>query len=154
MGGWVQCWYILSKILADFAVFDWWRYRKALCDVTFHQIEGNGRKFRHIQKSLAIMPPVKFSNSVPVLRDRFTLYNRVKLTCPEGSGRLPDWTGADQVVPSTDTDTFTLCKTGQSYGFRLLALMTLAFISATVSLLQMFLTTQGAFNQTPSFCYP
>ena len=33
---------------------------KALCDVKFSQIEGNGRKFRHIE----IASSVKFSNSV------------------------------------------------------------------------------------------
>ena len=45
--------YAVRKVLAYFA----------LCDVQFGQIEGNGRKFRHI-KSLAIAPSVKISNSV------------------------------------------------------------------------------------------
>ena len=35
------------KILALFAVFDWWRYCKPLCDKTFSQIERNGWKFSH-----------------------------------------------------------------------------------------------------------
>ena len=39
--------YTVRKVLADLAVFDWWRYCKALCDVKFLQIEGNGRKFSH-----------------------------------------------------------------------------------------------------------
>ena len=33
------------KVLADFAECDFGRYCKALCDVKFCQIEGNGRKF-------------------------------------------------------------------------------------------------------------
>ena len=34
----------VRKVLADFAVCDWWRYCRAL-----RLIEENGRKFRHIQ---------------------------------------------------------------------------------------------------------
>ena len=37
-------------------VRNWWHYCKALCDVKFRQMEGNGRKFRHIY--------VELSNSV------------------------------------------------------------------------------------------
>ena len=37
------------KSFGDFAIFDWWRYCKAICDVKFRQIEGNGWKFRHIE---------------------------------------------------------------------------------------------------------
>ena len=37
------------KVLADLGVFDWWHYCKALWDVKFRQIEGNGPKLRHIQ---------------------------------------------------------------------------------------------------------
>ena len=40
--------YTVRKDLADFAVRDWWRYCKALCDVKFRKIEGSGRKFSHI----------------------------------------------------------------------------------------------------------
>ena len=40
---------------ADCAVCDWWRYCKALCDVKFSQMEGNGRKFRHIQLSNSVI---------------------------------------------------------------------------------------------------
>ena len=35
--------YTVRKFLADFTVCDWWRFCKALCDVKFRQIEGNGR---------------------------------------------------------------------------------------------------------------
>ena len=34
----------VRKDLADSPVCDVCRYYKALCDVTFHEIEGNGRK--------------------------------------------------------------------------------------------------------------
>ena len=37
--------YTVRKVLADFAVCDWWHYCKALCDIKFSPIEGNGRKF-------------------------------------------------------------------------------------------------------------
>ena len=53
----VQC----LIILADFGVFDWWRYCKALCDERFRQIEGKGRKFSHIELSSSV---IKFSNRV------------------------------------------------------------------------------------------
>ena len=43
--------YTVRKGSADLAVCDWWRYCIALCDVKFSQIEGNGRKFRHIELS-------------------------------------------------------------------------------------------------------
>ena len=36
------------KVWADFAVWDWWRYCKAR---KLSQIEGNGRKFSHIEQS-------------------------------------------------------------------------------------------------------
>ena len=52
----------VRKVFADFAVFDWGRYCKTLCDVKFRQIEGNGRKFCHIELSNS----VKFSNSARV----------------------------------------------------------------------------------------
>ena len=49
--------YTVSNVLADFAV--------AQCDVRFCQIEGNGRKFRHILVDLSFTATlVKFSNSV------------------------------------------------------------------------------------------
>ena len=38
---------LLERSWADFAVFDFWRYCKSLCDVKFRQMEGNGRTFRH-----------------------------------------------------------------------------------------------------------
>ena len=41
----------IRTVLADFALCDWWRYYKALCDVKFRQIEGNGRQFSHIELS-------------------------------------------------------------------------------------------------------
>ena len=37
--------YTNRKVLADFDACDWWRYCKALCDLKFSRIEGNGRKF-------------------------------------------------------------------------------------------------------------
>ena len=40
----------VRKVLADFAVCDC--YCKALCDVKFRQLEGNGRTFRHIELSV------------------------------------------------------------------------------------------------------
>ena len=43
--------YTVSKVLADFAVCDWWRYCKALYDVKFRQIEGIVWKFLHIELS-------------------------------------------------------------------------------------------------------
>ena len=43
------------KVLADFAICDWWRYCKALCDVNFSQIEENGRTFFHIELSNRII---------------------------------------------------------------------------------------------------
>ena len=48
--------YTVRKVLADFAVCD------VLCDVKFSHIEGNGRKFSHIQLS-NIVSSVKLSNS-------------------------------------------------------------------------------------------
>ena len=41
----------VRKVLADFAVCDWWRYYKALCDVKFSQMKGNCRKIRHKELS-------------------------------------------------------------------------------------------------------
>ena len=38
-------------VFVEFAVCDWWRHCKALCDGKFRQIEGNGPKFRHIELS-------------------------------------------------------------------------------------------------------
>ena len=46
------------KVLADFAVFDRWRYCKVLYEVNFSQIEGNGRKFRHIERHQLNFLPV------------------------------------------------------------------------------------------------
>ena len=46
---------LLEKILVDFAVYDWWRFCKALCDVKFRQLEGKGRTFRHIEVSNSVM---------------------------------------------------------------------------------------------------
>ena len=45
----------VRKVLADFAVSDWRRNCKALCDVMFRQIEENGRKFRHIELSNSVI---------------------------------------------------------------------------------------------------
>ena len=53
----------VRKVLVDFAVFDWWRYCKVLCDVKFRQIVGYSRKLRHIEPS-HIALSVKLSNSV------------------------------------------------------------------------------------------
>ena len=53
----------VRKVLADFAECDWWHYCKALCDVKFCQIAGNGRKFSHIELS-NIASSVEFSDSV------------------------------------------------------------------------------------------
>ena len=36
-------------------IFEWWRYCKALCDVKLRQIEGNGKKFRHIELSNSVI---------------------------------------------------------------------------------------------------
>ena len=47
--------YTVSKVLADFAVCDWWRCCKALCDVKFSQIEGKGRQFSHIELSNGVI---------------------------------------------------------------------------------------------------
>ena len=44
--------YTVRKVLADFAVCD---YCKALCDEKFSQIEGNGRKFRHLELSNSVI---------------------------------------------------------------------------------------------------
>ena len=55
--------YTVRKVLADFAVCDWRCYiAKVLCDVKFSHIEGNSRKFSHIQLS-NIVSSVKLSNS-------------------------------------------------------------------------------------------
>ena len=47
-------------MLADFAVCDCRRYCKALCDVKFRLIQGNGRTFRQIELIIS-----QFSNSAP-----------------------------------------------------------------------------------------
>ena len=50
--------YTVRKVLADFAVCDWWRYRNALGDVKFSLIEGNGRKFSPIDISNSILKSI------------------------------------------------------------------------------------------------
>ena len=45
----------VRKVLVDFAVFDWWRYCKALCDVRIRQIEENGCTFRYIKLSNSVI---------------------------------------------------------------------------------------------------
>ena len=47
--------YTVRNVLVDFSVCDWWRYCKALCDVKFRKIEGNGRTFRHIKLSNSVI---------------------------------------------------------------------------------------------------
>ena len=47
--------YTLRTVLEDFAICDWWRNCKALCDVKFSQIEGKGRKFSHIEPSNGVI---------------------------------------------------------------------------------------------------
>ena len=54
--------YTVKKGLAD-SLFVTNRFCKALCDVKFSQIEGNGRQFSHIW-SLALTSSVIFSNSL------------------------------------------------------------------------------------------
>ena len=46
---------LLEKFLADFAVCDEWRFCKALYDVKFSKVEGNGRTFRHIELSHSVI---------------------------------------------------------------------------------------------------
>ena len=41
--------YIKSNFWGDFAVSDWWRYCKSVCNVKFRQIEGNSRTFCNIE---------------------------------------------------------------------------------------------------------
>ena len=45
----------VRKVLAEFAVCNWWRYCKAVCDVKFSQIEGNGKKCRRIELSNSVI---------------------------------------------------------------------------------------------------
>ena len=49
----------VKKVLADFVVLyvtdESRHYCKALCDVKFCQIKGNGRKFSHIELSNAVI---------------------------------------------------------------------------------------------------
>ena len=72
--------YTVREVLEDFAVFDWWRFCKALCDVKFRKIEGNGRKFHQIKLS-NISSSFKISNSV----EKVTLY-----TVGKGYGQLTE----------------------------------------------------------------
>ena len=41
--------YTVKQVLVDFAIFNWWRHCKALCEVKFSKIEGMVRKFSHIE---------------------------------------------------------------------------------------------------------
>ena len=50
--------------LVDLAVFDWWRYCKALCDVKFRQIEGNSKKKFVTELSNCVISYTVLSNSV------------------------------------------------------------------------------------------
>ena len=50
----------VRKVMVDFAECDWWRNCRALYDVKFSQIEGNGRNF--VTQSEAIASSVKLSN--------------------------------------------------------------------------------------------
>ena len=52
---------LLEKVFADFALCDVWHYCKALCDVKFRQIKGNGRNFRHIDLNSSVISYCKFS---------------------------------------------------------------------------------------------
>ena len=65
LGTWTA--WTVRKVLADFAVYDWWCYCKALWDVKFNQIEGKGRKYSHIKLSHSVISWI--SNSVE-LRNR------------------------------------------------------------------------------------
>ena len=47
----LYCIYTVSQVLADFAVYDRWHDYEALYGVKVSQIEGNGRKFSHIELS-------------------------------------------------------------------------------------------------------
>ena len=53
--GTVPILYTVRNVLPDFAVYDWRRYYKALCDVKSSQIEGNGRKFSHIELGISVI---------------------------------------------------------------------------------------------------
>ena len=54
----------VRKVLADFPVLDRWRYCKALCEVKFRQIEGNGLKVRQIEGNGLKVRQIELSNSV------------------------------------------------------------------------------------------
>ena len=47
---------LLEKFWRISLQFDWWRYFKVKGDVKFRQIEGIGRKFRHIEQSCGNLP--------------------------------------------------------------------------------------------------
>ena len=49
------CGHTVRKVLLVFAVWDRRRYCKALCDVKFSQIEGNGREFSHKEISNSVI---------------------------------------------------------------------------------------------------
>ena len=59
---WIKLICTVRKVLAYFAVCDWWRYCKALCDVKCNHMEECGRKFRHIELSCK-QSSVTFSDS-------------------------------------------------------------------------------------------
>ena len=53
----------VRKGLADFAVFDWWRFCKSLCDVLYSKVASNRGKWSKISSHRA-KQSVRFSNSV------------------------------------------------------------------------------------------
>ena len=75
----------IRKVLADFAVCDWWRYCKALCDEKFCQIAGNGRKFSHIELS-------NKESSVKFFKQWYTWVGRTPGRCA-GCPRWPSTRG-------------------------------------------------------------
>ena len=73
--------YTVKKPLADFAVYDGWRYCKTIWDEKFRQTEGSGKKFSHIELSI-IASSVKFSSSVDCTvsepRPAMSYWNRLR----------------------------------------------------------------------------
>ena len=59
LNDWFRCekklFHPVLAVLADFAVCDWWHFCKALCDIKFSQIEGNGLNLRHIKLSNSVI---------------------------------------------------------------------------------------------------
>ena len=57
----------VRKVLADFPVLDRWGYCKALCEVKFRQLEGNGLKVRQIELSNSVTD-LLYSNSAEAVQ--------------------------------------------------------------------------------------